>query len=401
MNGRIVKKSFFCNLLVMFMVLFSSNSLITQNIFSLKAMNIVNFIIVCVAFFCIKKKKMVINFNNLKIVISLLAFMFITMLFTFDLDNFGGYLLIALQIIQMFLLVNIFAHDEIHTAYINALLHIAVSSIVVTYLLPIGGFEQYLPKIVNINGLKFSWILFAAKLNASGSFGIRNYGIFSEPAAYNFYLFIAMYFTLRMNFGLKKKTILLFLFAFVSFTTMSPIGMVIGLGFVCIISAMILKEGSGSDKTLLTALFVVTISLFSMVAVFNDAYYYILNKINVSSGSGLGRSKAILANLSLWWDRPLFGSGLKEISSLTSTLGSNTSTSGVMLACFGTIFSCIVFAAQGINIWLSCNMKTVFKIMVIVLFFLVINNYGFIQAEWYWFFCFKSCSCNKTSIRNS
>ncbi len=387
---RIPKKNIdYPYLILSFLLIYlGSNTLFTQIIFSTQYSAYFVFLLSVVIYFWNFRNQKEFNRFSLMCIVLLILSLFITLAINLDIDNFNGYFLIIMKIIGAYLLLKCLDLKRMLKAYGNIMVLLAVASLVVTYVFPMFSLEHSLPMVTNRLGVPFYNAFLAFKINSYGTFAIRNYGIFSEPAIYCFYLFLGALFIYSRKKVTIKNSLYICILAITMLTTFSPIGMITaGIVFLALIVNVLKSTNSMTHKALPFVFLFITFILFATNTDMRAGFDFMLSKAITTSESGVGRLMCLLLNITEWLENPLFGGGLKKTAEISSILGFNTSTTGTMLSSFGTLFAGIVTFVQFKSMSaILKNEKTIVVILFFIMFLLQINNHGLIQADWFWTF---------------
>ena len=389
-----VKGSFFDNkifdfLLVFFLVYLGSNTIVSQVLLStqLSIVIVAGVLIVLAVFkFRIKTTK-----TAIRILFILLFLVFFAMIINADTENFFGVFIIAVKILSGYLLFSCFDGTRIMKAFAKVIVIISVASLIVTYVFPVFSIEKLFPTVVNSSGITFFNCILSLKIDSYGYYSSRNYGIFSEPAVFCYYLFLAAVALLFLFTPSWKKYLSLSLVCIAMFTTLSPLGV---LGAVVIFVIGIVDMQKSKSITPLKKAGMVLLVLFVVVLLLsNDTVRhnieFALRKGDLSVGSGEGRMRAIWLDFAYWIRRPFFGRSLETLNKVTNHLGFNTSTTGAMFVSFGLIFGTIVTILQYKSVKFFTHRSGLFvTILIFAVYVIMINNHGYIQCDWYWYFAF-------------
>lgn len=385
--------------LVFFLVYFCSNTLITQTLISAKTSAYVLLGLSVVAF-CFSSNK-TLKKKNIYLVFLLICMVLLSMIVNFDLDSLNGYILICIRIVSAILIWLSFDTGLLTHSYVNVMYLLSTASLIVTYVFPLFSIEKLLPVLVNKSGIGFYYGFLSFKINSYGTFSVRNYGLFSEPAVYSFYLLIAVLFYFS-HFDEKKNILGITVICMTMITTFSPIGLVSGITVLLLLLFDVFKnrEFGVPIKVFFSLLICVGVALFIKNADLALGLDHTLTRANISEGDGAGRVNSILGNFYDGLENPIFGGGLKAIVAQTIENGSNTTTTFSMFSCFGILFSLIVTTLQIMSIkTLLVDRKKYLFVVMLVLFLLNINNHGYIQADWYWIISLYCIGVNNGRIK--
>ena len=364
--------------------MFNYNTLISQIIISSK---IATYLVFAFCFACLLLcKRIRLQKELLGITLVLIAMIMSSMIVNLDLGNFNGYLIIVMKVLGAFLILHTFEKKLFFSSCASVITIVAIASLVITYVFPIFSLERFLPVVTNRLGVQFYFGLLSFKIKSYGSFSLRNFGLFSEPAVFCFYLFIGALFIMSKEEWSFKDIICMAILALTMITTFSPIGLISSVMiYVILMFRVFSKKKNGSEKFWVLIIAALGIALFFYNADFNKGLDFVLSKSSLSSGSGEGRFNSIIFNLLQGLKAPLFGGGLIAITEQAEVLGFNTSTTGASLLGFGLPFMAFLIYLQIKSI---CSVlpprRILLAVIMIVLFFLQINNHGLIQSDWFW-----------------
>lgn len=384
-------------LLAFLLIYFGSNTLFTQITLSSQLSSYFVFFLSFFLYFIRFKKHKNLNKQAVSVVVLLAVLIHITILVNWDMENYNGYIIIIMKIVGAFLLLRSIDFERFKKAFSSVMMVFVSASLIVTYIFPLFSLEYYLPVVRNSMGVPFFNAFLSYKINSYGDFGIRNYGIFSEPAVYCFYLFITAVFMftetkLTKGFSLKMSLVI-----FTMITTFSPIGLATAaICWIMLLYKLISKKSSVSARWIPAICVLLGVLLFLYNTDMRSGFDSLLGKVTLTIGNGMGRLNSIVYNIRSWLLNPLFGGGLLAITAITNDLGFNTSTTGTLLSCFGIFFASVATVMQYKSTRLILKKeKAVIAWIFFIMFLLQINNHGFIQGDWFWFYTMIGVAANK------
>ncbi len=375
--------------LVFILIYAGSNTVFSQVVISTQRTIVLT--AVFLLFLSFMKFRYRIQKNAVKILVALEALIVISLLINSDLDGFRGCMIIAIKILNGFLLFTCFDKRRVLAAYCRVMYLIAIASLVITFLFPLLSIHKLFPVLVNSMGVRFYNCLLSVKIDSYGLFALRNYGIFSEPAVYCYYLFLAAMLTYFLDRGNGKRYLRVLLLCVTMLTTFSPVGILCGilLGLIVIVEAMRKKTVSSGMKLGLVAAVIIVLGIVLFNGEIQRQTLAALSKLNFSGGSGEGRLRAIWLSFVTALRRPFFGGSMKTNSAIVNMLGYNTSTTGTMMVAFGVFFTGIVTVLQYKSVKTITEGAGMFMtVLFFTLYLIMINDYGLIQGDWYWYFAF-------------
>ena len=196
-----------------------------------------------------------------------------------------------------------------------------------------------------------------------------------------------------------RKYFCLILLCATMFTTFSPIGVLSGAVILVfsVIDMISAANVSSLRKTFFIALTIIIILIVVLLEGAQNLIDLAMSRSDLSTGSGQERIASIYYDLAYWVKRPIFGRSLKMVNVVTKYLGFNTSTTGTMLLSFGVFFGGIVTYMQYKTIrFFTLGRRWITTAVMFVVFMLAINNYSYIQNDWYWYFTFIGvCGANE------
>lgn len=257
-----------------------------------------------------------------------------------------------------FMLNNLFKKEEIIDCYIILVTGLAVYSLLATYIiLPayMSGIVTFFPRYVQSNR-SFVNMYFAM---ANYAWGVpRNCGFCREPGVYQFFLLIALFFSIEKKEQSRNNLIRICILIFTLLSTFSAVAYVEATVAVLI---CIKKYSPNPRKAIIILSFFTALILVLYQIVINNTNIYseflrTFGKWNFESahGSLMTRLSGITSNLSLFFEKPLLGNGL-----VTSWLiiierygyVDVTGTTLIGFSAFGIVFGTVIH----ILLWRACK----------------------------------------------
>ena len=377
-------KKIWCFCAVFFLTLFNYNTLISQTIVSPKISAYLVFAFCIIGL--VANKRIIVQENLLFVSAILIGLVLISMLVNLDFGNLNGYLIIVMKILGTLLILHTYEKKLFFASFTQVSTVVAIASLIINYVFPIFSLERFLPVVTNRLGIQFYFGILSFKIKTYGSFGLRNYGLFSEPAVFCFFLFIGVLFAFNKEELLPKDILSIAIMALTMITTFSPAGLFSAVVIYFILLYIVFfNNHKSASKVGVLLVGAICVSMFLFYSGFKDGINVILSKADISNGSGAGRLQSIVNNLLQGLKSPIFGGGLAAIVEQANQLGFNTSTTGASLLGFGLPFMVFVICLQIISIYSVLPPKRVLLfICMLILFFLQINNHGLIQSDWFW-----------------
>lgn len=378
------KQKFWYLCAVFFLIMFNYNTLIAQTMISAKISVYIVFAFCFIALLLSKK----IKFQKELIIVTvvLMAMIVISMIVNLDFANFNGYIIILLKILGAFFILHTFEKKLFFSSYVSAMTAVAIASLIITYIFPIFSLERFLPIVTNRMGIQFYFGILSFKIKAYGSFELRNYGLFSEPAVYCFYLFIGVLFSFNKDELELKDIAKIAIMSLTMITTFSPVGFASALVvYIGLVVYVFMKKRNGATKLSVLMMGIVSVLIFLFNSSLRRGFVLMKQKATLSTGTGAGRMMSIIGNLLQGLKTPIFGGGLASIVEQSNKIGFNTSTTGASFLGFGLFFMVFVIYLQIKSVYSVIPPKKLFLfICMAALFFFQINNHGLIQSDWFW-----------------
>lgn len=339
-----VNKDFINSIAVFLVIFLTSSFVVTNNIIS-SAMTIVLWLFLIGVLFLYSR---MVRFDIVIPIGILASILIINTLINGE--NIRNGLLFLFTYMVVLLYVSEFNVEEFSNKYCDIIYVLAWISIIGwgMYLL-IPQLKGMFTVINNANNMYSCLVIYAYPTSG----GIRNYGMFWEPGAYQTFLNLALLFEfLRKDMRLKRIIILIFTIA----TTYSTTGY---LAAILIVFVFYLKKGTNKKVKRWMTLFVV---LALVLAYFNSDYLFgktlstghstvfgkIINFLNSNNrGHGMTsadiRYNAIFEVLKAFLERPVIGYGYQGLVERTKeyTHGMNTCTFLNYFAVYGLLYGTI------------------------------------------------------------
>ena len=273
--------------------------------------------------------------------------------------------------------------------YINIMLILSIISLLVTYVAKPFVFSHNLIAQVEESNFVITNSVNNKFLNLGLGFAMliedydRNFGIFTEPNFYQFYLIIAIILLLFTSDKMKlKEWVKIAILALTVYSTQSTTGifMLIGVGVVIILNC-ILANKKNRKKLLLTTgtSVIVAILILSMPPVQNkisSAY----RKVTTENDSSKSRFGSIEYTLKEFMTSPIIGNEISEILWYENDLTNTTLTIGAIygiIPCLCLIYYNWKFAKQ-------FKQKNLITICILFLTMLAYNSHFFLGVQSFW-----------------
>ena len=370
MSAKLTKfRHAFLYLLIFALIYFSKDTLLfdtnSNNRFA-KFGHIVLLLIVLVLFVLT-----VINYKNLnkRVLITTSLLVGVLIINTLVLRDFEGGIIIKLCLIcAAAAIVNLFDLKTVFRCYSKILLVLSIVSLIPFIIHYINSnFFSFLPTVKNVSNISF---------HCGGLFNlvlidrqqIRNYGIFREPNIFGFFIVLALIYEVVMK---EKPSIrVCFVFIITIISTLSTMGF-ISLAILFIVFLLNGKKKFGAKMFyFLIPIVIACAMLFSAIII----KFFVNGQKIISLQT---RLSSILANLKVFKDNILFGTGIKNyteafvlaLQGLNSD-GGNTPTLLINFAMHGFVFGVLCLSSI-IGFSFKVSKSVLVNILVIIL--LVIN----------------------------
>ena len=259
--------------------------------------------------FVLKNKK--ISLRRFLVVLLLSANVLLSCIFNndFSTDNF----LLIISIFTAFFLVTSVNNNKIIKNYVQIIVFLSVYSLIATYIilpLCLNGIIKFIPIYTNANRPYYDMGL----TMCLGYYGVpRNNGFCREPGVFQVYLVLAEFFLIEKFTKSKKNIVYSLIIAVTLLTTFSAVA------YVClvIIGVLILKKYSKDTKhslkyclSIIICVAIIFCVVWSNQSTRDELYRTFSKWLSLDSGSMKVRSAGIFLNLSLFFEKPIFGYGL-------------------------------------------------------------------------------------------
>ncbi|MBR2548004.1 MAG: O-antigen ligase family protein [Eubacterium sp.] len=309
-------------------------------------------------------------------------------------ENVNAYIHMTLVLVDAILISQRCPLNEMISKFIKVMRVITVIAIVMFVITVILGINPPLPELNNFNGVVYQTGIIWNRYRYTSIYSPRIISIFWEPGLYASYLCISLFFEFLDRKIYNLKDIVLFIIALL--LTQSAAGYLL----LCIVLFIPVLNYRGKWKKLL----VVLLGFMTVFTAFFSGNVYtalissnigVLQKFDLSEGTGASRILSLQANLAILADSPLVGHGLAGASNLYSEKmiffdrAAQTSTSFFYMAAFGVLgaYYTLIFIVSILNLFRK-KMITGFSAIVIeVIVLLIINKephtlFLFTYASW-------------------
>jgi len=302
-----------------------------------------------------------------------------------------AYLIIAYIFIKMYEL------KDIIKWYIIILLFLSLYSLLFIYIIyPMLVSSFGIHKLLNFSNFFYNSIS-TPFLNFGFAFPVviqgyvRNFGIFTEPGIYQFYLLVALLISGYSNVTLNKKIrkFLIFIFGLTLITTFSSSGylclLILSSYYIINYYLKIKNNLTKKQKEIIWGIFILLLIVFVLYVIFiNNTFTSMIKAVIIkffsSNESTNVRLYSVIYTLKLFFTSILVGNKLSLVLDNSVII---TNTNITFLAVYGLIAGlCLLILHYRFSEKLSINRKEIFIIFILTL--LSVNNHMFIGAQSFW-----------------
>ena len=398
MNFELVRKKLIANLklilniyilfLIFITILLSRNTLITTCVVGFNKSFFISILlyIPLLIIFMIKLVKAKIQLKNIKIVIIMIATIIISVLIKKDWQLYNISILYYIIISTMLILITDF--NQFKKYYINILLFLAIFSLLTTYVVKPLIFANNLENeilnskfiVTNSVGYKFLNLFFGFALFDKEY--DRNYGIFTEPSYYQFYLIMAIIMILFSKDKKIKDWIKIVILMITVYTTKSAAGLIV-LAFIIftyILNYFINNKIERKKLFFLVSTFLIIVIILFAIPNVRDSISFIYNKLTTKNDSSLSRFGSIEYTINNFVKSPIIGNKISDILLYENHLTNTTITIG---AIYGIVpFICVIYFT--LKFVMNFNVKKPIKFLILFIIILAYNSHVFIGVQSFW-----------------
>lgn len=310
-------------------------------------------------------------------------------------------LMLISAIICAIIVTTVVKKREIVDCYVTILVFLAIYSLIAAYIilpLHMQGRINFFPIVQDVDR-SFLDMYFSMALR---TYSVpRNSGFCREPGVYQFFLLIGIYFAIEHQEKSKKNSFQIIVLIITMLTTLSAIAYITSI--VCIIMFMKKYNYKYSAKKMLLTLGIVVISIIVVFLLIksNDRISKELIRtfgkwsLDSESNSLQVRWSGIVANLSLFLEKPLLGWGLvTSWLEIIDRFGYRdvTGTTFIGFSAFGIMFGIIIH----LLFWKSCKSNKNGNLLWFLALMLSSLSQNLIITNFFWVFLFFSYS--KTEV---
>lgn len=390
------KKNNIYGIIVLFLtIILSRNTLISSNILGFYNSQILLILVyIPLIIIYIKQKK----YKNISFVFK---FLIILLMFSIILKrDFQLYnCTIILYLLLSYIYISLYDRKKVLKWFCLIVVFLSIYSL-------IGCYVVY-PKIINVYGydaiknssLYFCNVAETPFLNLVFSFPVviidyvRNFGIFTEPGFFQFYLILTIVLLSKIKFFSKKINIL-----FCVIIALTLISTFSAAGYICLFLFLFLsfvykfistlKSGSRNQKTkifvysfiVIVLIILLLLYLFNYSTVFNNMFKIIISKLTSMNDSSSTRLYSLVYTLKSFFTNPLLGNNFNAVVDNGIII---TNTNITFFAIYGLLCGLILL----ILLYIFCsklanNRFILFSIFIVLL--LSANNHLFIGVHSFW-----------------
>ncbi|MBO5415104.1 MAG: hypothetical protein J6A83_00560 [Clostridia bacterium] len=385
------KEKIFLFLFVVCMMSFSTGTYMTAYRVGATVSSVIILAMLCLYVLLFKK----VSVSNIKINLSDIAFalvftvcLLITKLVTDDSSNYYFLMIILLGV--AFLIITFVEKISFMRAYIAAMEFFSIYSLICTYILKYTPIASWFPTFSHFSDeyvgghITFRNFYFCNVYMPEYGDQIRNFGIFIEPGRFQFFILLALLFSVVVFKDDKKKLIRKFIIlAAALISTFSTAGLVLGfLVFTLLLFSS--AKLSFSNKAIFVGLSI--LFLAGLLSFANVAEELNASMDKLSGGGSLNaRVGSIVGNIQAWFDKPIFGWGYSHLmvgegsSYFKAYSEHNTCTTFTYFSCYGLVYGLLNFLGC-LGFWINQKANGYSKFVFLTVFFLSLNNEYFCDA---------------------
>ncbi len=309
---------------------------------------------------------------------------------------------VLFYIVASLLLASIINFRDLKKLYINLFFILAIISLVVTYIAKPILIDMNIEALLQENGLIVTNSVGYKFLNLGLGFAmfqadyIRNYGIFTEPNFYQFYLIIAVIMLLFLKEDKMKKTdhVKLSLIIVTIISTFSTAA-IVTLAIIISVKLLQLIAKYRKDKkkvlVIVTTCLIVCISLASIESV-RDYIMQAYNKLTTSNDSSVSRFGSLDFTIDKTLQSPIWGNRISDIlhyeNLLTNTTFSISAVYGIIPLLYSLYFT---YRFADTNKKNSLPLTLIISVIIIISY----NSHLYIGVQSFWMILLSTFSLIK------
>lgn len=332
------------------------------------------------------------SFRNIKLIsknnIILLVSIFILIIGTalFNMEFTGGYIYQCITIYLSFLIAKeidfkLFSNIFCKLMYIVAIISLVGYAITLTY----PSILDFFPLERNISNNIYR-NLYLVIISLGDGFSIpRNTGIFREPGVYMIYLNFAIMLTIYYNSTINKKHLIAFIICII--TSASTAGIII-CGILLILSSFLKNKNLKIYQKI--SFIIIIVAFFSVFLLNEDLFNKVFDKMDsshASHSSTISRIASIFVPIKIFFDYPIFGSGLSTFVTefykqsyniygvALDASGSSTNTIINKFATYGFTFGILsLYSIYKFSKKITINHQKILSILIFTIFLAMLSN---------------------------
>lgn len=334
--------------------------------------------------------------------ILILSIIFFNLIITKGPNTLTTYLHICTIIINACLISYLFDLHKYLDAFEKSIFIIAIYSLIVyamAYIMP--NVIRSFPVIRDIADNEYYWtgLAIVSKKSLENGILLRSSGIFREPGVFQAFLNFSFIIAVFYKKDTRLTKIVIYILTIVS--TISSTG-IIALLLILILFTL---SREVKHRILIIILLSLAVALFYYLSIHYEVFLNSITKLsNDKDPSTIARFYSLVANIRIWLQYPLIGSGMRINSILFPSIilqetsyyvADNTNTYLYLLSCFGVVpFFFFIF---GLFRYTKIILRGKFSPLLFLIFLVILGGENFLYSSFYWVFVFYGLSINVTS----
>lgn len=283
--------------------------------------------------------------------------------------------------------------NKIVDLFLKFMVIVTVISIIGYVITNYTNLDDYFLKLDNVNGIEYKTVFVYSTISIIPD---RNCGIFWEPGIFASFLVYAIVMELLFKKG-EYSIPRLLLFVGALLTTNSAAGYVLLLLCVLLFVSVLLQKNNNKKVkiVLISGMAGVTLLLILLNFIIlatplkNNEHF---QKLLFSNLIGSSRVNAVIHNLKIWAEYPIFGAGFKVVLERAKSYP-DTSTSTYIMSLFGVIG--IVYNALWVyGVFRTKDKSLLTRIILFVILFCILNKEPHLSNLFTWIVMFFLCFRN-------
>lgn len=331
------------------------------------------------------------NFKNILRDIRIKILMFLTILFLFPMfikqDWQLMYFSILVCIYFAIFLTFILEYNKIIKYFTLIIVFLSIYSLISTYMFKWFVINDFISIPMIVNGANTEFYNFGFSYVLAKNDYIRNFGIFREPGVYQFFILLALYFTLFIIKNEKRiKVLFATILAITMISTFSTNGVIEML--LLFIVYFFDKKIYLNKKIILSLIIIFSFLIVCLFFVINNksTLYWTLwsqfKKLANSNVSLLPRINSIFLNIKLFLSHIFIGNTIKAV---LYAVNHNTSSTLILFAIYG-VFVGIIHLISWVILIFNDNRKNIVNILLLIIFLMSFNTQNLTTNIYFWLF---------------